>query len=170
MKALFAVAFIVAACGGGDGIVATPLPTATPSVSLTEPPDVSPVTPSEPREGVFIGSHSGEITFGTDFDQNTLLIIEPLARFSTDVPSIAWSASLSEEVHTAEIDIYITEAGQGTERPISRETLRVSNRQSNRFASKVDLASLVDHKAGTYRMTFIRFDEELAKGTFILFD
>ena len=177
MKRLAAIALTVAACTSNVALPSTASPTVVPGAispapaQHTDGPQASTPANASPgvHEGFFSGDQTGLITFGTDYDPGTLQVIQAVTMFDHDVPAIAWSASLSEAVHTADIDIVITTAPTpGTIRQIFKQTVHVSDRGSNRFADKVDLAGLVQNKVGSYEMHFIRFDEGLAQGSFTL--
>ena len=154
MRRLIGIALLVAACGGG-GASATDAPTDSPVMT----PDPTPESPFG----------TGVITFGTKYDADTLFIVDPRERFRRTFKPIAWSASLSEPVGATSFELIIaSQSKAGVEKTLIREDIDVSNPDNDVFANKVDLASLVDNKAGTYVMRYVRDGEILAEGTFTL--
>lgn len=156
MKRLLAIAFLAAACASPGAPATTVTPTNPPAVTTPEP------------EPAYEGG-SGIITFGTAYDPDTLFIAKPLTRFKRTFPEIAWSAELARSVDATSVEwIVASQTASGSERVIIREDHDVSNPSNDLFANKIDLASLVDNKAGTYVMRYIESGEVLAEGTFTL--
>ena len=95
---------------------------------------------------------TGVITFGTAYDPDDLSIPQPRASFKTTTKKIAWSASL------------LTPAGATSLTLI----LAVSDPSFDVLANEADLALLLDRKAGTYVMRYLRGSDVLAEGQFAL--
>lgn len=153
MTGLVAIAFLAAGCaaGGGDpsrppeGQVATAIPTSAPVVG------------------------TGEITFGHDYDPDTLSIIRGSGRFRTNEPEIAWRADFSEAAHAASVELLIVGvSNQGVEWIIERLAVAIDDPDSNLLANKADLATLIKHRAGTYVLRYVREGTVLAEGRFKL--
>ena len=150
-----AMALLIAACGGGAAATDRP---ADPTERPTPEPPAYTVPPN-----------FGVITFGLDYDPDTLDIIKPTERFKATYPAIAYSASLTEGAGAAKLRLVVASvSAAGSERVIIDEDVAVSNPAADIFANKVDLASLLDNKPGTYVMRFLRDATVLAEGTFTL--
>jgi hypothetical protein len=150
--ALLAVSLL--ACAGRPA--AEPERTETPVVTLTptEDPDLA---------------NFGKITFGKNYDPDTLTIAKPITRFKRTYPEIAWSASLTDTVNDTSIEIIVARRSKaGVETTLISEEVDVSNPDSDLLANKVDLATLLDNKAGTYVMRYVRDGKTLAEGEFEL--
>lgn len=157
MKRLIAIALLVAACGGGGGAAATVTPTEAPAAEVT--PDPTP----DPEIG------TGVIDFGLGYDPDTLRITEPRTRFKRTFDDIAYSASLLEPIGATSITFIIaSQSKTGIERTLIKEEVDVSIPDADRLANQLDLAFLVDNKAGTYVVRFVRDGDVLAEGTFTL--
>ena len=145
---------LLAACSG-----ARPVATTTQQPATTPQPTPDPTVPAT----------FGRITFGTSYDPDTLEIAKPITKFKRTIAMIAWSASLSDTVNATSIELVIaSQSASGTERVIERVDIDVANPDSDTLANKVDLASIVGNKAGTYVMRYIRDGKVLAEGTFTL--
>lgn len=144
---------VLAGCAGaktgGDGTATTPRPTEYPV--LTVPPNF------------------GKIVFGLDYDPDSLAIVKATERFKATYPEIAWSASLSQSAGASKIRIVVARVSSGgAETGIIDQDVPVSNPDADTFANKIDLASLVGNKPGTYVMRYLRDADILAEGTFTL--
>jgi zinc-ribbon domain len=142
------------------GAEAQPTRTSSPSARAT-------VEPTTPEPLPLFGS--GMITFGKDYDPDTLFIADETARFKTTYPEIAWSAELNRAIGATSIEwVLASQSASGTERVIWSQELDISNPDSDLLANKLDLAFFVDYKPGTYVMRYIESGEVLAEGTFTL--
>lgn len=157
MKRLAIIALLVAACGGGAVTAtqpATPTPTETPDATEAPPPDITGL---------------GVITFGTALDEDTLLITKPTSKFKRTAKKIYWSAQFSETAGATSITFVIaSKSASGAERGIIKTDTDVSDPGFDLFANGADIASLVDNKAGTYVMRYLRESTILAEGEFTL--
>jgi len=112
---------------------------------------------------------SGVITFGNSYDKTTLLIDEPRTKFKRADREICWSANFSEPVGAASLRWILARAGSGgTETLKFREDIDISNPEFDLFASCTNVTYLLDNKAGTYVMRYLRKETVLAEGTFKL--
>jgi hypothetical protein len=142
---------LLAACSSPAAPVVTQAPTPTFIPATEEPPD----------------TETGVITFGTSYDETTLEIAKPQTKFKTSAKSIAWSASLSEPANASTLTIVIARVTSGgAESLLVKEDVDMSNPDFDILANKIDLAALVDRKAGTYVMRYLRDKDILAEGTF----
>ena len=112
---------------------------------------------------------SGVITFGNSYDKTTLLIDEPRTKFKRADREICWSANFSEPVGAASLRWILARAGSGgTETLKFREDIDISNPEFDLFANCTNVTYLLDNKAGTYVMRYLRKETVLAEGTFKL--
>jgi hypothetical protein len=160
-----AVAVVAFAIFGGSGrpsVGAAPVtPSPVPAVVATPVPTPEPVLPPAVQTGV--------ITFGKDYDPDTLLIVGPASKFKATRSSIAWSAALSEPAGATSLTIIIaSRSASGIERILVKEDTDLSMTDADLIANKLDLASLVDNKVGTYVMRYVREATVLAEGMFTL--
>lgn len=146
------IALLVAACGSASATRApNPTDRATPEPVITDEPFV------------------GIVTFGLDYDPDTLEIIKPTVRFKATYPEIAYAAWLSEPAQAATLRLVVaSQSPSGSERVIIDEEVPVSNPDADLFANKLDLATLVGNEPGTYVMRYLRDADVLAEGTFTL--
>lgn len=148
-----AAALFLAACQG------TP-----PAPVVTEPPVQPTFFPTEdPQVG------TGLITFGLDYDDETLRITSPQTRFRTTNQGIAWSASLSDRAGATSLTLTISRKEGGGETIVLREDVDIGDPEFDTFANEVDLAAILDRRPGTYVMRYLREGEKLAEGSFTLF-
>ncbi len=160
MKRLAIIALLVAACGGGGSVTATQPPAATPTQAptVTEEPTNDPVI-----EGL------GVITFGTALDEDTLLITKVTSKFKRTVKKIYWSAQFSEPADSTSLTLVIASVSKsGAERGIIKEDVDISDPAFDLLANGANIALLVDNKAGTYVMRYLRESTILAEGEFTL--
>lgn len=152
--AVTALLSLVAACGGS---------TTAPVVTQGPPETYAPIITDDPMLG------SGVITFGTDYDPDTLRITNPKHTFKVGSKGIAWSASLSDTVGgTSVTQIIASRSKSGVERTLINIDIDISNPDSDTLANEIDLALLVDRKPGTYVMRYLRDGDVLAAGEFTL--
>lgn len=158
MKRLVLVATLaLTACSGGPGAPPQPTRTATPGPVITEAPTDPPVI------------ETGIVSFGLDYDPNSLDIVKPTARFKRTIKEIAWSASFSEPAGATTITLTIASVSAGgAEGVIESLDVKISNPRSDLLANKADLASLVGNKVGTYVLRYSRDGTVLAEGQFTL--
>ncbi|MES2210948.1 MAG: hypothetical protein V4515_12320 [Chloroflexota bacterium] len=156
MKTLLVLAMLVGACSSG-GRAATDRPADPTERPTPEPPAYT------------LPPNFGVVAFGLDYDPDTLEIIKPTERFKATYPAIAYSASLTEGAGAAKLRLVVASvSASGSERVLIDEDVAVSNPAADTFANKVDLASILDNKPGTYVMRFLRDATVLAEGTFTL--
>lgn len=148
------IALLTAGCSRGGAEVATPTPV-TPAPVVTEaPPDLSGL---------------GIIEFGTSYDEDSLTIPKPTARFKRTIKSIAWSAQLTEPANATSLELIVASVSKtGVEKVIVKTDVDVSDPDFSIFANEVDLGLLLDRKAGTYVMRYLRESKVLAEGEFTL--
>jgi hypothetical protein len=148
---------VLAACltlSGCSGSVPTFAPAATETPVVTLPPEIA---------------LSGKIEFGGDFDQSTLEIIRPAARFKTSSTAIAYVAHLREAAGATELTLSLTRrASGGAETSVFTRAFDVASPDYDTFANSFNFALLADRKAGTYVLRIIREGKVLAEGTFTL--
>lgn len=158
MLTMVLVAVAVAGCGGAT-IQKTDQP-APPAVSTPAPTDELPAP-------ALLGG-TGVITFGTAYDPDTLTVTKPVTRFkATYKGEIAWSASLAEPAGSTTLEIALTRRSKGgAEETIFQEQVPIANPEFDTLANQIDLLLLVDRKAGTYVMRYIREGTVLAEGEF----
>lgn len=151
---LVLAAVMLAACSG--------TPAAQPAAPTAYAPD-APVETLAPLYG------TGVITFGTSFDPDDLSIAAPKSTFKVGSKKIAWSASLSRPAGATTLTLIIASRSKsGVETTLIKEDVDVSNPDFDTLANDADLALLVDRKAGTYVMRYLRDSTVLAEGTFTL--
>ena len=159
-----------------DAAASPSSPTASPTncagaCSGAAAPTTAPATTAEPTDELppVDTSLSGTIEFGKSFDESTLEIVNPVARFKTTTKVIAYVAHLSEAAGTTDLTLSLTRrASGGAETSIFNEPLTVASPEYDTLANKADLALLADNKAGTYILRVIREGDTLAEGTFTL--
>ena len=112
---------------------------------------------------------TGKITFGTDFDKDTLLISKPKKTFPKGVKKIAWSAQFVEPAGVTTLHLVFAKVGKGgSESIVDSSNVGISNPALDLVASKADLAGIAGHKVGVYRLRYLGGDRVLAEGTFRL--
>lgn len=151
-----AVALVVLGCSGAA--TSTPAPTQVVDQATPEPTlDLGTV------EGL------GVITFGTDYDEETLLITKPKTEFKKSVKNIAWSAQLSEAAGALTLRIVLARVSKGgAETIIDSADVEISSPEFSLIANKANLALVADNKAGTYVLRYLRDSTILAEGQFKL--
>jgi hypothetical protein len=133
--------------------------------AATDPPAAR-VVPTDPPA---VEAGTGIISFGASYNTNTLRIIKPATSFKTSSKLIAWSAELSEAAGDTAIKLILaSQSSGGGETVIYRVDAEVADPKFDVIANKVDLASLLDRKPGTYVMRYLRGGTTLAEGTFRL--
>jgi hypothetical protein len=151
---LILMALLVAGCAGGT-LVRTETPT-TPTA--TDTPAAETLPPG-----------SGEITFGTTYDPDTLLIAKPLTTFKRTFAPIAWSAQFREAAGATTIKfVFASVSKSGAESILDQTDVSISNPTFDLVANKADLAAIAGNKVGTYVLRYIRESTVLAEGTFTL--
>ena len=112
---------------------------------------------------------SGKITFGTAYDDTTLMIPKPITRFKATYPTIAWSAEFSEPAGATTVELVFARVSSGgAETIIDRADVPISSPDFDLIANSLDLASIADNKPGTYVLRYVRGGTVLAEGTFTL--
>jgi hypothetical protein len=153
-RLVMALAIVAAGCSSVPAF-----PAQTPFVPATQAP-----LPTDDRI-----AGAGVITFGTAYDKDTLLITNPKSSFKKNVRKIAWSAELSEPAGATSMTfILASRSRSGAEKIIIRQEVDVSSPDFDLFANALDLGLLLDRKAGTYVMRYIREGDVLAEGEFTL--
>lgn len=155
-RLLTILTLVLAACSGSPAApVATPTPFAPPAVVPTLAP---------------LGG-SGIITFGSpaNLNEDTLEIHPSKSSFGVGSKGIAWSAELTEEAGATSLTWIVAKvSASGAETIKWRKEVDVSNPSFSIFANHADLAFLLDRKAGTYVMRYLRDADILAEGKFTL--
>jgi hypothetical protein len=143
-----AVAWMLVQNGrSGASIQATPTP---PTVTLPPPA-------------------AGPITFGTAYDETTLLIPKPITTFQRTYGQIAWSAELSEPAGATKLTfIVVRRSSGGGESVVVDSETTVGNPANDLIANEYDLAYDLGNVPGTYVMRYLRGATILAEGTFTL--
>jgi hypothetical protein len=153
MKRLSLVALLIAACSTPAAApVATPQPV-TPTIAETPPPLYG----------------TGIITFGNNYDPDTLAITGPTSIFKSTAKRIAWSASLRRPAGATSLTLIIASVTKtGVETTLVKQDVDVSNPDFDTLANAIDLGLLLGRKPGTYVMRYLRESTVLAEGTFTL--
>ena len=144
---------VVTACSGG---AVTPERTNAPVVTETptETPDLSGL---------------GTITFGAEFDRETLLIKKPATRFGRNRSEIAWSAQFFEPADATTITLILARVSKGgAEEVVVTTDVDIANPEFSLVANSADLAGIADNKAGRYVLRYLRDSTLLAEGEFEL--
>jgi hypothetical protein len=142
--------------------VATPAPTARPTPSPTPaptpPPTASPVASGPP----------GTITFGADYDPQTLAIIGPTSTIHLG-QLVAWRADLSEPAGSTTLTFTVSEPNPpGPEFPHWQQDFSVPDASFVVIVNKVDLSVYVHGEPGSFIMRIRRGQALLAEGHFSL--
>lgn len=155
---------------------ASPSPTATPTLPPTLPPTPSlaptPTTtlpPSPSPSGTFaleVRQGPGVITFGTQFNADTLRITDPHTAFPP-TGRFVWSAQLTEAAGAPQLTIRLSafDPATGIETPVSETIDQVDNQQSVIFLRRPLMQRLVD-EPGIYVLRYLRGEVLLAEGYF----
>jgi hypothetical protein len=155
---LGSIALLVAAC-------------ASAAVAPTSAPLASSAPTGGPASGPATASvrGSGVISFGHDYDPGSLRIIDGAATFRTTEPEIAWRADFAETAQAASVEfVLLSVAAGGAETVLERVDVAMASPDLQLLANRADLATLVKHRAGTYRLRYVRDGTVLAQGTFKL--
>jgi len=154
------LAVVVVACGSA----ARPLITARPP-AVTLPPTEAPVA-EEPLPDL---TGLGVITFGTGLDEEAFEVTGETRRFKRTYRNIAWVAQLDRAVGTDTLEWVVAEVRKGgSESVLYRDEITVANPEHDAFANELDLALLLDNKAGRYVMRYLVGGEIAAEGEFEL--
>jgi hypothetical protein len=140
-------------------------PTAVPSSSPT-PTATLPASPSPTPLTIEVREGPGAITFGTQFDPNTLRIVDATTTFPAR-GRFYWSAQLAEAAGAPELLITVSayDPATGAETPVSEESWPVENQQATIFLRRLQMQRLVDGP-GVYVVRYMRGDILLAEGFF----
>lgn len=156
---LFAVGLALLGALSACSSPAAPIVTQAPAPTFAEVETVAPV------------GGSGIITFGApaNLDEDTLAINPSKDTFKVSSKGIAWSAELSEPAGATSVTWIVAKVSAGgAETGKWSEDVDVSNPSFTILANSADLAFLLDRKAGTYVMRYLRDDVILAEGKFTL--
>ncbi|MEW6223205.1 MAG: hypothetical protein AB1627_01110 [Chloroflexota bacterium] len=152
------LALVIGACsGGGSGPAAVPdsptsVPTPAPTIDL---PIADPL--------------AGTIEFGASLDEENLEIEKRNSKFKTKSRQIAWVAHLSEPAGATSLTLILASRNKaGVEKTLIKTDVDVADPAFDTLGNAIDLALLVDRKAGTYVMRYLRDATLLAEGTFTL--
>lgn len=109
------------------------------------------------------------MSFGTGYDEDTLKVTGAKSTFGVNAKSIAWSAEFVEQAGATELTLVLaSKRKSGAEESVYQETISISNPAFGILAHEADLASIVDHKPGTYVLRYLRGAVVLAEGVFTL--
>jgi hypothetical protein len=159
MKRLALLALLVAACGAAPGVAPT-------HPAVTTPPPAASIGPTDEPADV---SGTGVITFGTALNEDTLQITKATNKFKRTASKIAWSADLTEAAGATSLTLIVaSKSASGAERGIIKTDVDISDPTFDLIANSADIATLLDNKAGTYVMRYLRDATVLAEGTFTL--
>jgi hypothetical protein len=151
---LAGIVLVVAACGAAAGGPSSAPPD---RADPTGTPTAAPVT------------GSGAISFGHEYDPGSLSIIGGAGTFKTTEREIAWRAEFTEAAQATSVQFVLASvAAGGAETVLERLDVAMASPDLHLLANKADLATLVKHRAGTYRVRYVRDGTVLAVGTFKL--
>lgn len=151
---ILVAALLVAGCSSS--------PAAVTQAPVVEQPTLAP-TVAPQVEGL------GVITFGSTYDEDSLLIAKPKSEFKKSVKNIAWSAQFSEPAGATTLKVVLAKVSKGgAESIIDSADVEISSPDFSLIANKADLAGIVDNKAGTYVLRYLRDATVLAEGQFKL--
>jgi len=139
----------------------TASPTASPTATATLPPSPSPSPFTiEVREG------PGAITFGTEFNANTLRITDPHTAFPP-TGRFVWSAELTEAAGAPALTyrLHAYDPATDTETLVSETVVEVDNQNATIFLRRQPMGRLVPGP-GIYVLRYFRDDILLAEGYF----
>ena len=85
--------------------------------AVTQQPVVEQQTTPEPTLDLGVEG-LGVITFGTDYDEETLLIAKPKTEFKKSVKNIAWSAQFSEPAGATTLKVVLAKVSKGGDESI----------------------------------------------------
>jgi hypothetical protein len=148
---------------GSPTIGPSPSPTATATLPATPSPSPSPFT-IEVREG------PGAITFGTEYNENSLRITDPHTTFPP-TGRFVWSAELTEAAGAPELTYRVLayDPSTGSETLITEQTFEVKNQQATIFLRRQPMGRVVPGP-GIYVLRYLRGDILLAEGYFEVAD
>jgi hypothetical protein len=165
---ILAVVFaLAAACAGAPAptpqiIYVTPAPTPTPQIIY-----VTPAPTPGPTATPFSGT--GVISFGRNYNHNTLAIIGPATTFKTSSTAIAFSASLSQPSGATTLKLILaTHSASGTERVVHTWNENYASTDFTLLANRFDLAYWTGRKPDKYVLRYFRGATMLAEGYFTL--
>jgi len=157
MRLLLGVLVVALAACSNSGATAAPEATDAPEVTV------------DPEATADASDTAGVVTFGKSYNAETLRIAHPIKKFKRNTASIAWSAEFIETAGAKSITFVIARVTTGGSESIVFTTdVDVSNPNADIFANKADLASVVDNRAGTYVVRYLREGTVLSEGTFQL--
>lgn len=138
----------------------------SPAAPTTAPQTFVPITPTETLAPLY---GTGVITFGNNYDPDTLDIVGPTSVFKASAKRIAWSASLRRPAGATSLTLIIaSRTKSGVETTLIKQSVDVSDPGFDQLANAIDLGSLLNRKPGTYVMRYLRESDVLAEGTFTL--
>ena len=158
--ALAVVGYALLAPDGGllAGLSPTPSPAPAPTPAKT----IRPVTAAP-----FMGT--APMTFGVEFDPDSLAIRKPATRFNVGVKDLAWNAELLQPAGTrALIFRFIRVSKGGAEEILESEEIPLDDPTAEVVAGAFDVASAAKQQPGTYVVRLVRADDVMAEGTLTL--
>lgn len=113
-------------------------------------------------------TNAGRIVFGADYNPATLDIIGEVTQFPLSTKVIAWSARFREPAGATTLTLVLASVTGSSELIVDSTDVAISNPAFDVVAHRADLVSVVDGKAGTYVLRYLRGATILAEGRFML--
>jgi hypothetical protein len=123
---------------------------------------VATVRPGEPAPG--------KIVFGTGLATGGLSVEHPRTTFKRTTKRIAWAAWLTDAWTSGSDELTVWRKTADGEIVVWRTAITVDAAHPDRQGQSLDLASAVDHVAGTYVVRYLVTSLPAAEGTFKLVD
>lgn len=144
----------------------SPSNTATATLVLPTATATLPPSPSPTEFAIEVREGPGAITFGTEWDEDTLRVTDARTTFPPR-GRFVWSAELTEAAGAPELQVTISsyDPDDGAETVIAQSVTEVENQSATLFLRRQPMQRLVD-EPGIYVVRYFRGDILLAEGYF----